>query len=174
MDFASTIALRRVADDDMSIFFAHQLDEGANHMAAFTRKNHADRDAFDQHWRKIRDDRSIIIRTILYNTDVVGHVLSYEQDGQREMSYWIGREFWGKGIATCAVAKYLREVRCRPVYARAAADNLASIRVLEKCGFTLLGQSKWFANARGEEIDEVILKLTDKPGLQSPAVNSRT
>ena len=75
------------------------------------------------------------------------------------MSYWIGREFWGKGIATKALAVFLSAVKARPLYARAAKDNIASLRVLEKCGFAITGYERGFANARGEEVEEVVLEL---------------
>src|SRR4029453_1988037 len=74
-------------------------------------------------------------------------------------TYWIGREFWGRGIATQALAVLLSAVKTRPLYARAAKDNVASLRVLEKCGFTIAGYERGFANARGEEVEEVVLEL---------------
>jgi RimJ/RimL family protein N-acetyltransferase len=89
----------------------------------------------------------------------VGHVLSFEQFGEREVSYWIGREYWGQGIATQALAQFLDTLETHPLYARAAKDNIASIRVLEKCGFRISGKDKGFANGRGKEIEEFILKL---------------
>jgi RimJ/RimL family protein N-acetyltransferase len=155
----SQIRLREVEKDDLPIFFEQQLDPTANYMAAFTREDPADRDLFDQHWSRILAEDSIPIRTILYNGQVAGSVLSYEQSGEREVSYWLGREFWGKGIATKALSLYLDDLPQRPIYARAAMDNTASIRVLEKCGFIQIGMDKGFANARGEEIEEVIMIL---------------
>ena len=47
----------------------------------------------------------------------------------------------------------------RPMYARVVKDNIASLRVLEKCGFTICGEGKGFAYARGEEVEEFILRL---------------
>lgn len=88
-----------------------------------------------------------------------GHIVSFEQFGQPAVSYWLGQEYWGKGLATAALAAFLEELEVRPLYARAAKDNIASIRVLEKCGFTVIGEEKGFANARGKEIKEFILKL---------------
>jgi RimJ/RimL family protein N-acetyltransferase len=38
-------------------------------------------------------------------------------------------------------------------------DNLGSIRVLEKCGFRMIGIEREFANARREEIDEAVYRL---------------
>jgi len=104
-------------------------------------------------------DESIIIQTILYEDQVAGSVLKYDDEGKPEVSYWLGKEFWGKGIATQALRLFLDRVAARPLYARAAKDNLASIRVLEKCGFTVCGQSKGYANARGCEIEELLLVL---------------
>jgi RimJ/RimL family protein N-acetyltransferase len=156
----NNVLLRDVTADDLPIFFNHQLDPEANYMAAFTARDPSDREAFTAHWTKIMADDAIIIKTILFAGQLVGHVSSFEQFGQREVSYWIGKEYWGKGIATMALSAFLDHLKTRPLYARAAKDNIASIRVLEKCGFTICGQDKGFANARGQEIEEFILKLS--------------
>ena len=79
--------------------------------------------------------------------------------GKPEISYWIDRAHWGKGLATQALSAFLQVLSVRPLYARAAQDNVASIRVLEKCGFIISGYERGFANARGREIDEVLLEL---------------
>jgi RimJ/RimL family protein N-acetyltransferase len=153
----SSIVLRDVTMSDLPIFFDHQLDPEANRMAAFTAKDPADRDTFIARWTKILGDESITIQTILFNGQVVGHVLSYrDEDGQPEVSYWIGRPYWGKGVATRALSAFLDHIKVRPLYARAAKDNIGSLRVLEKCGFTRIGQDKGFANARGREVEEYI------------------
>jgi RimJ/RimL family protein N-acetyltransferase len=153
------IRLREVTDADLPVFFAQQLDPVANQMVAFTGEDPTDRDTFEAHWARIRADESVSIRTIVCDGGVAGHVVSFERDGQPEVSYWIGKEHWGKGIATRALAAFLREQPRRPLQARVAKDNAASIRVLEKCGFTVIGEDRSFANARGEEIDELILEL---------------
>lgn len=152
--------LREVLDVDLPIFFEQQLDPDANHMAAFTVKDPTDREAFNARWPRILGDETILIRTILYVGQVAGSVLSYEEDGKPEVSYWIGKEYWGQGIATWALADFLAHInRKRPIYARAAKDNLASLRVLGKCGFAIIGEDKGFANARNEEVEEFILEL---------------
>ena len=130
-------------------------------MAAFTAKDPSDREAFNAHWNRILSDQTVIIKTILVDGRVAGSVLSYEDEGKPEVSYWIGKEYWGRGIATRALAEFL--IGCnkvRPMYARAAKDNLGSLRVLDKCGFTVTGEAKGFANARGAEIEELVLTLT--------------
>lgn len=151
--------MREVTEADLPLFFEFQLDPEANHMAAFTAREPSDRDAFMRHWAKIMADDSIVKRAILYNGQVAGSMVRFDQDGKPEIGYWIGREYWGKGIATRALSAFLEVVTERPLYAAAAWDNVASIRVLEKCGFTLTGYGTWFSNARGEEIKEARLEL---------------
>jgi RimJ/RimL family protein N-acetyltransferase len=156
---ASDLLLRDVIEDDLPVFFEQQLDSDANYMAAFTAKNPADRDAFTSHWNKILGDHTTTNKTILFAGQVVGHIARFERLGKPEVSYWIGKEYWGRGLATKALAEFLSQVKERPVYARAAKDNTASIRVLEKCGFKISGEDKGFSNARGKEVEEFILEL---------------
>jgi RimJ/RimL family protein N-acetyltransferase len=158
------LLLRDVVADDLPIFFAQQLDAEANWMAAFTAKDPTDREAFMAHWRRILADPAVIIRTIVHDDQAVGHVLSYEEDGRPEVSYWIGKAYWGRGFATQALVAFLtHENQKRPIYARVAKDNPTSRRVLEKCGFAAVEESVGFANARGVEIAELLLeKRADK------------
>jgi RimJ/RimL family protein N-acetyltransferase len=152
--------LREVVEDDLPIFFEQQLDPQANFMAAFTTKDPSDRQAFMAHWKRILSDATVMIRTIITEGQVAGSVLSYEEDGKPEVSYWLGKEYWGKGIATWALAEFLAHGNpTRPMYARVAKDNLGSRRVLDKCGFTVIGEARGFANARGMEVDELLLVL---------------
>ncbi|MEV0176486.1 GNAT family N-acetyltransferase [Streptomyces sp. NPDC050803] len=152
------IALREVHDSDLPVFFRQMNDPEALRMAAFTPKDPADWDAFTAHWKRVRASDAVN-RTVLVDGDVVGSAAVYGEPGEREVTYWIDRAYWGRGIATAALRALLAEVPERPLYARAAADNDASRRVLEKCGFRLSAQARGFAAARGEEIDEVVLTL---------------
>lgn len=155
-----SIVLRDVMMSDLPIFFDQQLDPEANRMAAFTRKDPADRDAFMAHWAKILRDETITIQTILFDGQVAGSVLSYvDEDGQREVSYWIGRPYWGKGVATRGLLAFLDHIKVRPLYARVAQDNIGSLRVLEKCRFTRIGEGRGFSAARGQEVEEFLLRL---------------
>lgn len=158
---SSDVRLRDVREADLGVFFEQQLDAEANFMAAFAAKDPADREAFDAKWDKILADEAIRLKTILAAEHVAGHIVSHGWFGEPEVSYWLGKEFWGRGIATAALGLFLDVVEIRPLYARAAKDNVASIRVLEKCGFTISAEDRGFANARGEEVDEVILRLED-------------
>jgi RimJ/RimL family protein N-acetyltransferase len=154
-----TITLRDVIDSDLEIFFENEQDPTANHMAAFTRKDPSDRAAFDAHRAKINADPTVLNKTIMVDGQVVGSVAKFEMYGDTEVTYWISKDYWGKGIVTQALAQFLNIVTVRPIFGRAAKDNLGSIRVLEKCGFKITGHDKGFANARGEEIEEVVMTL---------------
>jgi RimJ/RimL family protein N-acetyltransferase len=154
------VMLREVGDADLPVFFENESDPEAVHMAAFTRKDPADRQAFTDHWLKVLGAPSVIARTIVRGGQVVGSVMSYEDSGGPEVTYWLGRSHWGQGIATASLRKFLAEVDTRrPMRARAAKDNAASLRVLQKCGFRVIGRATGFANARGLEIEELILEL---------------
>ncbi len=157
------IHLRSLIDADLPTLFAQGQDAEAIHMAAFTAEDPSDRAAYDAHWARIRQLDTVTIRTIVVEeaddsnlVGVAGSVLKYEMDGRPEVSYWLGRSFWGQGIATRALALFLEDVTVRPMYARVAADNTGSIRVLEKCGFERTAKERGYANARGEEIEEYV------------------
>jgi RimJ/RimL family protein N-acetyltransferase len=128
--------LRKVVEEDLSVFFEHQRDPEAVEMAAFPSR---EREAFFEHWHRTMGDDSNVMRTIVSDGEVVGNMLSWERDGKRLVGYWLGREFWGRGLATRALTEFVEELRVRPLYAEVATANIGSIRVLEKCGFTRVG-----------------------------------
>ncbi|MGH2725859.1 MAG: GNAT family N-acetyltransferase [Actinomycetota bacterium] len=152
------VRLRDVVEEDLDLFFANQLDPEANRMAGFTAKDPSDRAAFDRHWAKILSDPTVTNRSIVAG-DVVGSIGRFELDGKPNVTYWIGKPHWGRGYATAALKAFLAEQPERPLYASVAFDNLGSRRVLEKCGFIVVGNDRGFANGRGEEIEEVLLIL---------------
>jgi RimJ/RimL family protein N-acetyltransferase len=154
-----SVELRPVRESDLAIFFEQQLDPAANHMAAFTAEDPADRDAFETHWAKILADERITIRTILFDEQVAGHVATFERFDQPEVTYWLGKAYWGKGIASRALLLFLEQVAARPLFARVAKDNSASIRILEKCGFVQAGEDEGYASARGRVVEEFIFRL---------------
>ncbi|WP_030590122.1 GNAT family N-acetyltransferase [Streptomyces anulatus] len=154
------IALRAVQDSDLPLFFAWMSDPEATRVAAFTSEDPTDRAAFDAHWARLRaGSGGVVMRTVVADGAVVGHVGAYGDPGDRQVTYWIGRAHWGRGLATAALRAFLDETPTRPLHARAAADNLGSRRVLEKCGFVVTGKDRGFARARGGEIDEVLVTL---------------
>ena len=151
--------LRPVIDPDLSIFFEQERDETARHMAAFVPKDPNDREAFDAQWQRMRSSDSVLVRTIVNDSAVVGHVASFDRDGEHEVTYWIGKEYWGRGIATEALKAFLDEDTARPIFGRVVKDSAASRRVLEKCGFSVCAEDKGFADGRGAEVEEYVLRL---------------
>lgn len=153
------IKLQVVQQKDLDIIFKIQQDTEANNMAAFTAKDPNDRVAFNAHWNKIQVDQTVISKVILYKEQVVGNLGRFELFKQPHISYWIDKEYWGKGIATKALDLFLQEIEERPLFARVAKDNQGSIRVLEKCGFVITGEDKGFSQARNQEVEEYIFRL---------------
>jgi RimJ/RimL family protein N-acetyltransferase len=152
----NSVQLRDAAETDLAIFFEQQLDPDAIQMAAFPSRN---REAFMAHWSKIMVDDSVVIKTILSNGDIAGNIVCFEQLGEREVGYWLGREYWGKGIASQALTQFLDLIKTRPLYAHVAKHNIASKRVLEKCGFKIAAEDKFFSKIFGKDIEEYILIL---------------
>jgi RimJ/RimL family protein N-acetyltransferase len=128
------ITLREALDSDLATFFEHQLDPEATRMANFPSRGH---DAFFAHWAKVRANPVNITKTVIYQGEIAGNICSWPAEDKRLVGYWIGREFWSRGIATAALAAFLKVVTHRPLYAYVAKHNAGSIRVLEKCGFEL-------------------------------------
>ena len=154
-------ALREVRDEDLAVLFEQWADPVAVQMAAFTSREHMDWDAFQRRWSRLRADATIINRAIVVDGEVVGSIGSWGDPGEREITYWIGRSYWGKGIATCAVDAFLTVDPSRPIHACVASDNVASRRVLEKCGFRVIAKERGFAEARSAEIEELVLRLEE-------------
>jgi RimJ/RimL family protein N-acetyltransferase len=147
---AGVVRLRGVTEDDLPVFFEHQRDPEASRMAAFPPR---DRDAFMAHWTTILRDASVVARTVLLDGQVAGNVVAFDFERRREIGYWIGRPFWGRGVATRALRAFLEDVNERPLYAGVAEGNVASIRVLEKCGFTISEAQA------GDEDGHVLMRL---------------
>jgi len=154
-----SMTIREVESSDLETFYEHQLDPEAIRMAAFVFRDPKDKVAFDAHWDKILNSPQNINRTIVAEGQVAGHIACYPNGEHMEVTYWLGREFWGKGLATQALTRMLDLIVERPIFARAATDNIGSIRVLQKCGFKIIGKNKGFANGRGEQTEEYILRL---------------
>jgi RimJ/RimL family protein N-acetyltransferase len=151
------VVLRDVSDADILVFFEQQRDPEANHMAAFTPDDPHDRATFAARWTAIRSDSAIVKQTILADGAVAGYVASFIQGGRREVGYWIGRPFWGRGIASAALARFVGLLGTQRLYARVVKDNVASLRVLEKSGFRICGEDTGYANARGALVEEFVL-----------------
>ena len=151
----NNIILRDVNESDLPIFYEQQLVPEATEMAAFPSR---DRDAFMSHWiNKVMVNPNGVVKTILFDGQVAGNIVSWDQSGEREVGYWIGKEYWGKDIATKALAQFLGYVKTRPLWAHVAKHNIGSQHVLQKCGFMISDEDKFIEN--GVEIEEFIMKL---------------
>jgi len=150
----AAVALRDVTDGDLEIFFEQQRQPEAVKMAAFPPR---ERGAFMAHVAKVRADPSSVLKAVVFEGRVAGNVGTFLRGDKREVCYWLGREFWGKGIATAALAELLRVFHERPLYARVAKRNAASLRVVRKCGFDVVAEETYVDH--GEEIEECLFRL---------------
>lgn len=148
------VLLVEVTPDHLPVLFEQQLDGEASRMAAFPSR---DRAAFMAHWAKILADPTGTKRAILVDGRVAGYIVAFAADSETLVGYWLGKEFWGQGIATRALAAFLPLVPARPLLAHVAKHNVGSIRVLEKCGFTVAREER--VTADGEEIAELVMVL---------------
>ncbi|MEO5943595.1 MAG: GNAT family N-acetyltransferase [Ferruginibacter sp.] len=154
------LKLRKSKESDLDLFFQFQLDEEANYLAAFTSKDPADRAAYIEKYTKHLNDPTINNQTIIVDDTIVGSIAKFIIFGDTEITYWIDKNYWGKGIASAALKTLLAMENERPIFGRAAFDNIGSQKVLEKCGFVKVGTDKGFANARQTEIEEFIYELS--------------
>ena len=154
----SGVALRPIEDSDLDALFDQMRDPESVQMAAFTAEDPNDRVAFDAHMARVRTS-SNLTRAVTHDGRLVGTIAGFVIDGHTEVTYWIDRAVWGSGIASQAMALLLDQLAVRPVHARAASDNVGSLRVLQKSGFTIVGTETAFARGRNAEIEETLLRL---------------
>ncbi len=158
------VRLRDVEASDLELFFEHQRDPVAVAMVVFHSRDRAE---FAQHWAKLLADETSLKKTIVVASaasedsstqdQVAGNIGSWTSDGKREVGYWIDRAYWGRGIATAALTAFLRLEPIRPLHAGVAKHNAGSLRVLQKCGFTIAGVEE--ESADGVNIPFVLLTL---------------
>ena len=153
------VALRPIDDSDLDALFDQGRDPESVQVAAFTAKDPNDRKAFDTHMSKVRTSPDVTMRAVIRGGRLVGSIASFVMDGDTEVTYWIDRSVWGQGVASQALVLFLDTVTVRPLYARAASDNVGSLRLLQRAGFTIIGTEISYANARSTEIEETILRL---------------
>lgn len=156
----TNIALRPVSDSDLDAIFEQKSDPVSVEMAAFAADDPNDRATFDSHMARITRMPGVTFRVITSDDGFVGTISCFVLDGVTDVTYWIVRSSWGRGIATRALELLLQEVPERPLRARAASDNIASLRVLRKVGFNIVGTEVSFASARKCEIEETNLELS--------------
>ena len=155
-DSAVRVRLRDVGQDDLPAIYEYQLDPELNCMAATKPRTS---DEFDRHWKKIFSDPAIFVKAIVVGDVLAGCVSCFKSDGLDSVGYWVAPEFWGRGIATRALELLLEHVPIRPLHARVALTNAASLRVLQKCGFRIVGYQHSPADDRFLECEEAVLEL---------------
>ena len=133
------LLLRDVADSDLDVFFEHWADDDALRMAAFTPADAHDRAAFEARWARQRTTATILARTIELDGEPVGSIASWDNDGKREVTYWIGRAHWGKGIASRALGEFLEIETTRPLYAPPRPTTSARCAFSKSVGSALPG-----------------------------------
>ncbi|PRY25642.1 GNAT family N-acetyltransferase [Pseudosporangium ferrugineum] len=153
------IGLRLIRDEDLDAIFDFMRDPEAARMAAFTARDPDDRAEFDAHMTRLRTSPDITVRAITVDGELAGTIGWFVVEGDTEITYWLGREWWGRGIASEAVRQLLPTIPVRPITARAASDNAGSLGVLRKAGFRKVGTEVAYATARGHEIEETVLRL---------------
>ena len=149
-------AIRDVIETDIPVFFEHQRDPEAMDMAKMPAR---DEEAFTAHWQKILADDASTQKTILFDGEVAGNLLVFDQGGKRLVGYWIGREFWGQGPRHESAGRAAHRGDGTSSLRLRATSNVGSIRVLEKCGFTFVSRKTEFDERLGEEIEEALYVL---------------
>lgn len=154
------ITIRTTCVADLATLFEFQLDSAAQYLAAFMPKNALDKEAYIDKYTRFLSDPTIFMQTIWAGETIVGSIAKYETEGHAEITYWIDRKYWVKGVASTALELFLVLEATRPIYGRTAFDNIGSQKVLERCGFKKIGTDRGFASARQMEIEEYIYLLS--------------
>jgi RimJ/RimL family protein N-acetyltransferase len=153
------IELRDLDDDDLDAIFEMMRDRTAVEMAAFTAADPDDRDAFDAWIARERTASEVATYVVTENGGFAGTAALFSVEGDREVTYWIARHAWGRGVATEALRILISREAERPLFARVAAHNAASLAVLTKVGFTEVSRDIDFAAGVGREVEEIVLVL---------------
>ncbi len=153
------VSLRELADRDLDRVYAWERDPAAVALAAFTRPDPADREAFDRHYARIRSDPTCTVLAVEHDGELVATIGSFTMDGEREVTYWVDPAHWGQGIASAALVAFLAVERERPLVARVAAHNPGSARVLARAGFVEVGSETSFAAGVGADVVEQVYRL---------------
>lgn len=159
MGFVAHIELRDLDDDDLDAIFEMMRDPVSVERAAFTAADPDDRAAFDAWIARERSSPDVSMWVVTENGGFAGTAALFTVDGDREVTYWIARHGWGRGVGTTSLRLLVAREPERPLFARCAAHNLASLAVLAKVGFTEVERGSAFAPGAGREVDEIVLTL---------------
>ena len=153
------IELRPLDDDDLDAIFEMMRDRESVAMAAFTGADPDDRAAFDAWITRQRASDDVQFFVVTEDGGFAGTAGVFTVDGDREVTYWIARHAWGRGVAAEALRLLVSREPVRPLFARAAAHNTRSIAVLERNGFTEVSRNVDFAPGLGRETEEIVFTL---------------
>ena len=145
------VRLRPLDIPDLPALYVFQCDPESNEMAGTKPRT---QEAFFAAWERNLSDPDIMSRVIEIQTPhglaIAGSISRFQADGHDAVGYWLGRDYWGKGIASHALHLFLAEDSRRPLHATAATSNSSSRRILEKCGFRCINVRQ------GEETDRFL------------------
>jgi RimJ/RimL family protein N-acetyltransferase len=131
------VRLREVVEADLEVFLAQEQDPEAQRRSRFPARP---RERFLTHWRtRVLGDPAVRVRAVLVDGEVAGNIVAWWEEDRRFIGYWLGRDFWGRGIGTRALALFLAQETIRPLYADPFHGNTASVRLLERHGFQRAG-----------------------------------
>lgn len=153
------IELRDLDDDDLDAIFEMMRDPAAVEMAAFTATDPDDRTAFDAWIARELAAPEVSTFVVTENGGFAGTAAVFSVQGDREVTYWIARHAWGRGVATEALRLLVSREPERPLFARVATQNAASRAVLTKIGFTEVSRDVDFAPGVGREAEEIVMVL---------------
>lgn len=152
----SHVHLREIEEDDLPRLCEFNLEPDSNRLAMTISRG---ADAFAAHWKNVLTDPNVIAKAILVGSVLAGSISCFKHDGLNNIGYWLGQDFWGKGVGSRALELLLKEIQSRPLYARVATTNRASLRVLQKCGFVVQSVHLSPASDRYLECEETLLIL---------------
>lgn len=153
------IELRDIADDDLDAVFEMMRDPEGIARAAFTAKDPDDRSSFDAWMARNRANPSARVQVVTEDGGFAGTAGTFSVDGDREITYWIARHAWGRGVATAVIELLIALEPERPLYARAAALNTASVAALRRAGFAEISRNDAYAPGVGRNVEEIVFAL---------------
>lgn len=165
------LILREIKKSDLDDIFEYKSDPMVTeHLLYYPHKNKADTKGYINNTiKQYREGKMYDFAVVLKDTQkmigTVGFTSINLQDNSAEIGYIFNRAYWGKGLAKEAVTELLdfgfRVLKLDRVFARIMAENSSSIRVVEKCGFTLKERIERGILAKGKYHNILIYELAE-------------
>ncbi len=158
MDFR----LKPVREDGVAALYAMHSDEASAWQAGVGLSGRSLPEFRARMLKKAPDTKNMVISAIWLDGEMVGDVSSFLRGNKREVGYWVTRAHWGKGVASKALPLFLPFVMDiypkSPLYARVVDGNIASIKLLQKCGFKPVERDTFYSDVRGSNIEETLFQ----------------